>query len=165
MKKIIVSDATSVIAFSRINKLKLLQEITGEIIIPGEVSKELFAYNKADVKKLKSCKWIKVKEVKAQNDVGLLMPALDKGEAEVIILSKELKSSLVIIDELSARKVAMMMGLPLIGTVGLLIAAKEKGLIERVKPLWDEIIGVNLYNSVIPTCSESFLKRSADKPQ
>jgi len=68
------------------------------------------------------------------------MSTLDKGESEVIILSKELKANLVIIDELSARKIAMMMNLPLIGTVGLLIFAKEKGLIEKVKPLLDEMI-------------------------
>lgn len=46
----------------------------------------------------------------------------------------------MIIDELSARKVAMMMDLPLIGTVGLLMTAKKRGLINAVKPLLDEMI-------------------------
>jgi len=47
---------------------------------------------------------------------------------------------LVIIDELTARKVAIMMGLPIIGAVGLLIQAKRTGLIKEVKPLLDDMI-------------------------
>lgn len=141
MKGIIISDATPVIAFSRIGKLKLLQQIVDEIIIPEAVYKELTEYKKADVKSIKQCKWIKVGEVKSKKDVELLLPSLDRGEAEVIILAKDLKADLVIIDELSARKVAMVMNLPLIGTVGLLMTAKKRGLINGVKPLLDEMIG------------------------
>jgi len=39
----------------------------------------------------------------------------------------------------------MMLDLPLIGTVELLIAARQKGLIEKVKPLWDEMITQGIY--------------------
>lgn len=63
MKQIVVSDATPIIAFSRINRLNLLQQITGEIIIPEEVFKELFKYKKLDTKSIKHCKWIRVEEV------------------------------------------------------------------------------------------------------
>lgn len=160
MKRIIVSDATPVIAFSRINRLKLLQEVVREIIIPEEVSSELFKYKKSDIKSLKNYKWIRVEKITSQNNVELLLPTLDRGEAEVIILSKELKADLVIIDELSARKVAMMMDLPLIGTVGLLIAAKENKLIEKVKPLLDEMIvsgiryGEEFYRKVLAEIGE-----------
>lgn len=160
MKKLIVSDATPIIAFSRIGKLELFHQIVGEILIPEEVSRELFEYKKADVKSIKHCKWINVGAVKSKSDVELLMPTLDRGESEVIILSKELKASLVIIDELSARKVAMMLNLPLIGTVGLLIAAREKGLIDKVKPIWDKMIaqgvryGEEFYRKVLDKIGE-----------
>ena len=135
MKPVIDSDATPVIAFSKIGKLKLLQQIVGEIIIPEEVSRKLFAYKKADVHTIKNSKWIKVEKVASRNDVELLLTALDRGEAEVLVLSKERKADLVFIDELSARKVALMMGLSIIGTVGLLIHAKKRGLLKLVKPI------------------------------
>ncbi|GBE36146.1 hypothetical protein BMS3Bbin07_00286 [bacterium BMS3Bbin07] len=160
MKKLIVSDATPIISFSRIGKLELFHQIVGEILIPEEVSRELFEYKKADVKSIKHCKWINVGAVKSKSDVELLMPTLDRGESEVIILSKELKASLVIIDELSARKVAMMLNLPLIGTVGLLIAARKKGLIDKVKPVWDKMIaqgvryGEEFYRKVLSEIGE-----------
>jgi len=83
LKKLIISDATPIIAFSRIGKLELLHQIVGEILIPEEVSRELFEYKKADVKSIKHCKWIHVGTVKSRSEVELLMPTLDRGESEV----------------------------------------------------------------------------------
>ena len=77
-----------------------------------------------------------------------------------IVISKELKADLVIIDELTARKVALMMNLPIIGTVGLLIEAKKKRLIERVKPVLDAMMacgiryGEEFYRKVLQEIGE-----------
>lgn len=140
MKGVIVSNATPIIAFSRINRLDLFQQVTGAIVIPQEVEKELYGHRRTDVPALNRSNWIKVRKVKSQADVELLLPSLDKGEAEVIVLSKELGAGLIIIDELTARKVAIMMGLPVIGAAGLLMHAKRTGLIKEVKPLLDDMI-------------------------
>ena len=115
MKGPIVSNATPIIAFSRINRLELFWQITGAITIPQEVEKELYEHGRPDVPALDRSNWIMVRKVKSRADVELLLPSLDKGEAEVIVLSRELGAGLVIIDELTARKVAIMMGLPIIG--------------------------------------------------
>lgn len=140
MKGVIVSNATPIIAFSRINRLDLFQQVTGAIVIPQEVEKELYGHRRTDVPALNRSNWIKVRKVKSQADVELLLPSLDKGEVEVIVLSKELGAGLIIIDELTARKVAIMMGLPVIGAAGLLMHAKRTGLIKEVKPLLDDMI-------------------------
>ena len=140
MKGVIVLNATPIIAFSRINRLDLFQQVTGAIVIPQEVEKELYGHRRTDVPALNRSNWIKVRKVKSQADVELLLPSLDKGEAEVIVLSKELGAGLIIIDELTARKVAIMMGLPVIGAAGLLMHAKRTGLIKEVKPLLDDMI-------------------------
>lgn len=140
MKGVIVSNATPIIAFSRINRLDLFQQVTGAIVIPQEVEKELYGHRRTDVPALNRSNWIKVRKVKSQADVELLLPSLDQGEAEVIVLSKELGAGLIIIDELTARKVAIMMGLPVIGAAGLLMHAKRTGLIKEVKPLLDDMI-------------------------
>jgi predicted nucleic acid-binding protein len=140
LKGVIVSNATPIIAFSRINRLDLFQQVTGAIVIPQEVEKELYEHRRTDVPALNRSNWIKVRKVKSQADVELLLPSLDQGEAEVIVLSKELGAGLIIIDELTARKVAIMMGLPVIGAAGLLMHAKRTGLIKEVKPLLDDMI-------------------------
>lgn len=95
MKGTIVSNATPIIAFSRINGMVFFQEIMGEITIPQAVAKELYEHEKSDVPTLKRCDWIKVRKVKSQADVELLLPSLDKGEAEIIIPSKELGPDLL----------------------------------------------------------------------
>jgi len=152
LKGVIVSNATPIIAFSRINRLDLFQQVTGAIVIPQEVEKELYGHRRTDVPALNRSNWIKVRKVKSQADVELLLPSLDKGEAEVIVLSKELGAGLIIIDELTARKVAIMMGLPVIGAAGLLMHAKRTGLIKEVKPLLDDMIlkGIRYKESLVP---------------
>lgn len=72
MKGRIVSNATPIIAFSRINRLNLLQQLVGEITIPQEVSKELYEHERSDVYALKRSNWIKVRKVKSHADVELL---------------------------------------------------------------------------------------------
>lgn len=60
---------------------------------------------------------------------------MDKGEAEVIVLANELKADLVIIDEKLGREYATYFNLKLTGTIGVLLKAKENGLIKKIAPL------------------------------
>ena len=64
----------------------------------------------------------------------------DKGEAEMITLAEEMNAEAVLIDDLKARKIAKLRGLNVIGTIGVLLDAKEKGVIKELKPLLDELI-------------------------
>ena len=59
---------------------------------------------------------------------------LDPGEASVLALAKEHDAHLVIIDEKKAREEARQIGLPVKGTIGVLLEAKKKGLIDAIKP-------------------------------
>ncbi len=72
--------------------------------------------------------------------VRLLLPTLDQGEAEVIVLASEQSARLVLIDELTGRKVAESLHLNVSGSVGILIRAKQLGEIPAVKPFLDEMI-------------------------
>jgi len=62
-----------------------------------------------------------------------------------MILGNEIKADLCIIDDLLARKYAKHLGFNITGTLGILIKAKEKGILEKVKPLIDELIKNNIY--------------------
>ena len=65
---------------------------------------------------------------------------LHAGEVEVMILARqEPQSTLVILDDLAARKTAEYLGLTLTGTIGVLIKAKQKGIITTVMPVLDEL--------------------------
>lgn len=139
---IIVSDSSPLIAFSRINQLELLQTVVGNIIIPEEVAREISEYGKGKkgVIDVSSYGWIRVKKIASQSKVDLLLPSIDKGEAEVIVLALENKADLVLIDELSGRKIAESFNISILGPAGILLKAKDRGLIRTVKPLLDEMM-------------------------
>ncbi len=85
---------------------------------------------------------------------------MGEGEAEAILLAEEINADAVLIDELKARKIANLRGLRVIGTIGVLLDAKEKGLAREVKPLMDELIkkririSKDLYNHTLELANE-----------
>ena len=52
----------------------------------------------------------------------------------------EARAELVIVDDRPARRLALNLGLPVVGTAGILLRAKRLGIIPEVRPLVDEII-------------------------
>jgi predicted nucleic acid-binding protein len=63
-----------------------------------------------------------------------LAEMLDMGEAEAIALYKENDANYLLIDERKGRKIAEYHNVRIIGTLGLLLLAKQRGLLESVKP-------------------------------
>jgi len=83
--------------------------------------------------------WLQVLEV--ANDIALqpLVRTLGRGEAEVIGLAQERGADVVVLDDRAARRVAGAVGLQVIGTVGVLVAARRIGIIPAVVPLLEEL--------------------------
>jgi predicted nucleic acid-binding protein len=138
----VVSNSTPLIALSRINKLSLLKEYFGEIYIPQEVYEEVvtrggYLFGADEVA---SAEWIKVETVKNRIAVESLSIALDKGEAEAIVLARE-KDGMLLIDEGDGRRTAESLGLKITGTVGILLLASADGQLDFKKTL-DELIAV-----------------------
>ena len=69
-----------------------------------------------------------------------LFADLDPGEAEAIALACELKPAIVLLDETDGRAEARRLGLPTIGTIGILADARKSGRLQKVKPLLDRLI-------------------------
>ena len=134
MRKI-VSNTTPIITLLSISKLNLLQQIYGQIIIPQEVYREIEqGKDKKFYVDLAEYEWITIKSINNREPLKYLRD-LDSGEAEVIVLANELRADLVIIDEKSGRDFAEYYNLKITGTIGVLLKAKELGLIKLIKPL------------------------------
>jgi hypothetical protein len=76
---------------------------------------------------------------------ALVYVGLDQGEAEVLALADERSARLVIMDERKGRRYAKRLGLPLTGTVGVLLTAKVQGLIPALAPLVDQLLAAGLF--------------------
>jgi predicted nucleic acid-binding protein len=133
MPSVIVSDTSCLILFYKIEELDLLKKLFGRLHITDTVFKE-FNQPIPD--------WIEVVELKTDVHKGL-SGYLDAGEATSIALASEYEDSLLIIDEIKGRKAAKEMGIPVTGSLGLLVAAKSKGHLKDVKPIIDKIQRTN----------------------
>ena len=124
---IVVSDTTPIISLIKINRLDLLKELFNEVLIPDAVFRELTTNTvfTSEAQIVKSSSFLKVSAVQNHKALQLLqeVSGLDDGESEAIILADELKDGVLVIDEKKGRKVAQKMGIPITGTVGILIQA------------------------------------------
>ncbi len=139
---VIVSDTTTISNLFLIDKLWLLEKLYQKIIIPKTVFEELKRLedgNKRNIDQIKQAKWIEVVSVKENDLISILLLTLDKGEAEAIALAREIKADLLIIDELRGRKCAKQLHLTIIGLIGILLLAKQNGIIKSVKEILIEL--------------------------
>lgn len=145
----IICNATPLIAFARIGQLSLMNKVVGQVVIPEAVAEEIANYEgtMAGRINLPQESWIQVESLQSNRQMQLLLPILDRGEAEVISLALEKRAKLVLIDELTGRKVAESLQLKVTGSVGLLIRAKELGEIAAVKPLLETMREAGMYFS------------------
>lgn len=90
--------------------------------------------------------WLKVVTPKDQGMVTALKLSVDDGEAEAIALAYEYDCRLIV-DDLQARKVAQHLGLQITGTLGILITARKRGMIDSVKEVIDSLESVGFYVS------------------
>ncbi len=125
---IVFSNTTPIIALSSIQRLELLPLLFGEIHLVTEVIDECTVGGPVSVPTLHQLNWIKpVQSTPLQNTSVLL--ELDKGEKHTLDMACKYKADWVIIDEKIGRNMAEYLGLRVTGTLGILLKAKQQGLI------------------------------------
>ncbi len=141
----VVCDAAVLIGLSKIGKIELLRTIYKEVYIPEAVFAEVVSKGsgKPGVKEIKAAKWIHKKAVKDKRTVEIIVAELGHGEAEVLVLGKELNADWLVIDDEKARTAAISAGFQIIGLAGILLVAKRLKLIPSIKPLLDELKNKN----------------------
>jgi predicted nucleic acid-binding protein len=73
----------------------------------------------------------------------ILETQVDRGEASAIALALEFSKSMLILDDYKARKVAENLCLEITGTIGVIIIAKKRGIINSIKPYLEKIRATN----------------------
>jgi hypothetical protein len=137
---IVVSNTTHLIGLASIERFDLLRRIFGELIIAQAVYDEAVVAGRevgGAKREVLAAGWIKTVHVKDRLAVEVLLDELDLGEAETIVLARELAADWVLMDEKKGRRKLTQLGLQKIGTVGILLKAKQVGLITELRPELD----------------------------
>jgi len=130
----VLADTSCFILLDKIRELSLLEKIFDRMMTTPEVLSEF-------IKPLPD--WVKIQSPKDHQLIEVLAMEVDKGEASVIALALENKNTLLILDDYKARKVADKLRLNYTGTLGIILKAKETGIIPDVKTVLEKIQQTN----------------------
>jgi predicted nucleic acid-binding protein len=136
-----VCNASPLIVFHQIGRLELARAVLGRVLIPPVVASEI-APSLGD-----SPSWVQIWSASFALDPMPRWSSLDPGEIEVIALALELSANMVVLDDRPARRAAHELGLNAVGSVGVLLEAHRRGLIETVRPDLDAMVEAGFHMS------------------
>ncbi len=153
-----VMNASPVILLSRVGLIGLVPSLCRKLSIPSGVIAEVSRGVAADAGRT----WLQAKGSAYIVSVPALSPEMTgwnggPGEAEVISYALQQGGASVVLDDLAARRMARRLGLPLIGSVGVILRAKEQGLVPKVRPFLEKLRGGGGY------LSENILQQALKK--
>ena len=145
-EEIIIADSSPLIGLARIEHLGLLPQLARRIGVPRAVWTEVTSArtDAPGASEVAAQTWIEVLEADWQVVAPLLI-MVGQGEAEAIALAQRESSSILLLDDLRARKLADRLGLRRMGTVALLGQAKREGMIPKLKPVLDALVANEIY--------------------
>ena len=130
---IVVSDAGPLIALGRLDLIALLNALFAEVQVPEAVIRECLARpDNPDALRIRQA-LDHGRLVACPNPLQTLA-GLDAGESAAIVHAKVIGAG-VLLDERAGRQRALAMGLTVTGTLGVLVRARQRGLIGPVGPL------------------------------
>ncbi len=150
-----MSDASALIALQQIGQLSLLGTLFGTVVIPPAVAREVASVTLPS--------FVLERPLELPLSPTVVRAGLGAGESEAIGLALELRADRIIIDELPARRLAEQLAMPLIGTLGILLAAKRRELIPSVREAIDSLRrgGFRVANALY----EDVLRRAGELPE
>jgi predicted nucleic acid-binding protein len=156
----VIADAGPLVGFARIGRLELLKNLYQEILIPPAVLAELrVSESRPGSEALSEAvrrQWLICVKPEPTDDLQRLCLRVDPGEAEAIVLAAQKAGRFLLIDDKQGRALARSRRLRIVGTGGVLIAAKERQLIKRVAPVLEQLGagGYRLSEGLIKTIVE-----------
>lgn len=132
---IVVSDTSPLIALHAIGRLDLLEALYREVFVPDAVRREYLHKDATDSgSQERARRWLIERKLQNAQAADILKTQLGAGEAEAIALSLGTSADLLLMDERRGRHTAERLGIRCLGTAGVLLQAKQRGLIAALRP-------------------------------
>jgi len=130
---LVIADSSALIALDVCDALPLLSRLFHQVMVPRAMLEEVSVPGKAAAERLMAFLRDRVMEVDVRRFV-FETGSLGRGEVEAMALYREMNADRLLMDDRRARRIAQLNGISVLGTLGVLLAAKEAGLIERIGP-------------------------------
>ena len=140
---IAVSDTGPIIGLAKANRLSLLKNLFEKVLIPPMVRKELFAKTGDEAELIDNAltDFIRVSEINQLDETAkLILEGLSEGERQAIGVAASMGNDVILlIDDRAGRQAAGKLNIKITGLVGVLLMAKERGLIKNIVDVIEEI--------------------------
>lgn len=133
----IVADTGPLIALAKVDQLILLQMLFQDVAIPPTVMQESLAKQSPESQRIRQALVTYISSIPLTvlpPDVKLATRSLDLGESEAVALAA-MQGVPLLIDDAAGRRAALKVGVHVIGTVGVLLRAKQVGYVEHISPI------------------------------
>jgi predicted nucleic acid-binding protein len=141
-----VINASPLILLGKAGQLSWLPEL-GELVIPQAVADEIMAGSEDDSAR----QWLAFGKGKTFVTPDAPVPselgAWDLGSGETSVLAWAIRQGNyeAILDDSAARRCALVFGVPVRGTLGLVVLAKRRGLITKCRPVFASLTTSGLF--------------------
>jgi len=143
---ILVADCSPLIALACCDGLPLLDALFGTVVVPDAVYREAVVGDKPEARQLKDYLKDKIRKVDLSSPV-LLDGFSDRGETEAMILYTQLAADKLLIDDQRGRRMAKTNHISTIGSLGVLLAAKQAHLISEISPYMTKLAASDIFLS------------------
>ncbi len=143
-----VIDTSPLIFLTKAQHLELLQLSYSTVLVPKTVAFEIRQYGPTDItwQSLQNKNWLKTVEVPFIPK-PIQVCAVDPGESAVLAWAYQNPGTEAILDDLAGRHCALKLGIPIRGTLGVVLAAKKKDQIKAARPIITELKQAGMYLS------------------
>ncbi len=126
---IVVSDTSPLILLAKLDMLHILASLFGSVLAPEAVMREV-GHRAEELARVEASGVVVRRMISNSTAVQAFSVFLGSGESEAIVLARETKSGLILMDDMRARKAAESFGIKVAGTLAIVVMAWEKQLIE-----------------------------------
>jgi predicted nucleic acid-binding protein len=162
---IVVADTSVLLNLAFLGQESLLSSLFGVVHVPVMAAQEFYRMAAssgrfAGLSLPAFCRITAIKDIPAAIASD---PRLDPGESEALALALSIKADAVLLDEAAGRECASSLGMVAIGTLGLLVRAKNDGQIPLVAPLLRSLLVEGRFR-VSPALVRATLERAGELP-
>ena len=155
----VVADASPLIFLGKIRQLALIRRVLGnDIVVPQQIREEVLARPLDHAESVELHRFLAAARVECVDSPRAFAAGMSRADNAAMTLAVRLKAGLLMTDDRTVRRLATVEGIRPLGTLGVLLLALRRGLVDRaeVRRLIDDLvrshgfrIGVELYAAVI----------------